>query len=85
MAVALATQACDLSSWRDWRCLEALAAAHAAQTNFQQAIRILDRSIGLASADKRAELAACRAKYVAQLSEPRELNDVKQARASNSD
>jgi tetratricopeptide (TPR) repeat protein len=44
-AVELARKACDLASWRDWRCLEILAAAYAETGDFVQAVAWQEKTL----------------------------------------
>jgi hypothetical protein len=45
MAVELATQACDLSNWKEWTCLATLGAAHAENGNFAGAIEWTEQAL----------------------------------------
>lgn len=55
-AMQLATEACDLSGWREPNCLGTLSAAQAECRNFQQAIELVERAIALGPDDDEANL-----------------------------
>ncbi len=57
-AVAIATRACELSQWKHYGALDALAAAYAENNQFEEAIRSEARAIELAPAAARPELQA---------------------------
>jgi tetratricopeptide (TPR) repeat protein len=66
MALELATRACELSHWQDWKCLGTLAAAYAELRERDDAVRWAQRSLELASdKDKRLQqrlLAECKSR-----------------------
>ena len=51
-AVELATQACELSGWKAWFELNTLAAAHAENGNFKEAVRWQKKAIDIGNHDK---------------------------------
>jgi hypothetical protein len=54
LAVALATEACELSSWEDWTCLRTLAAAYAEFGQLDRALVWAEKALPLAREDGRA-------------------------------
>jgi tetratricopeptide (TPR) repeat protein len=44
-AVAAATKACELADWKNWRFIDTLAAAHAADGNFNRAVEMQEQAL----------------------------------------
>jgi tetratricopeptide (TPR) repeat protein len=63
MAVELATKACELSAWKDARCLDTLAAAYAEDGQFQQAVQWEMKALELAHEHDKAPFQARRELY----------------------
>ncbi len=59
VAIALASKACELSEWKEYRFLSTLAAAHAETGDFKEAVKWAKKSIELGIEDK-DDLAAVR-------------------------
>jgi tetratricopeptide (TPR) repeat protein len=53
-AIKAATTACELTGWRDWQALDALAAAHAQDGDFDKAVETGKQARDLAAGDNRA-------------------------------
>jgi tetratricopeptide (TPR) repeat protein len=47
-AVELSTRACELSNWKDWRCVDSLAAAFAERGDFKRAAQYENQAMGMA-------------------------------------
>lgn len=52
-AMESAKLACELTKWKDWNCLDTLAAAHAELGQFDEAVKWQRKAIQIASAEKR--------------------------------
>lgn len=55
LAVQYAHTACDLTEWSEWQVLAILAAAHAENGDFEQAVEIQTKALKLAEEDDYAE------------------------------
>jgi tetratricopeptide (TPR) repeat protein len=55
-AVQLSGQACEMTQWRDWRCLETHALASAANGGYAEAVKWTAKAVELAPDDARDEL-----------------------------
>ena len=63
MAVELATHACEITTWREWTCLELLSHATAEMGRWDEAQRHLARAYEMAPTDRQPDLARQLAAY----------------------